>query len=48
MTQFDTIIRGGTVVTASDTILCDVGIKGEKIIALGENLTDDNANIINA
>jgi dihydropyrimidinase len=35
---FDTIIRGGTVATASDTFKCDVGISGERVVALGENL----------
>ena len=35
---FDTIIRGGTVATASDTFSCDVGISGGKIAALGSNL----------
>ena len=36
--DLDLAIRGGTVVTASDTIRCDVGIKGERIVVLGENL----------
>src|SRR5437868_11609081 len=35
---FDTIIRGGTVATASDTFACDVGIKDGKIVALGADL----------
>jgi dihydropyrimidinase len=35
---FDTIIRGGTVATAADTFACDVGIRGGKIAALGEDL----------
>jgi dihydropyrimidinase len=35
---FDTIIRGGTVATASDTFSCDVGITGGKITALGSDL----------
>lgn len=35
---FDTIIRGGTIATASDTFRCDVGIAGGCIAALGENL----------
>ena len=35
---FDTIIRGGTVATASDTFRCDIGISGGRIAALGENL----------
>jgi len=39
---FDTIIRGGTVATASDTFTCDVGIKAGRIAALGENLGSAN------
>jgi dihydropyrimidinase len=35
---FDTIIRGGTIATASDTFACDVGIAGGKVTALGQNL----------
>ncbi|MBI1205304.1 MAG: dihydropyrimidinase [Rhodopseudomonas sp.] len=35
---FDTIIRGGTVATASDTFACDVGIAGGRITALGADL----------
>jgi dihydropyrimidinase len=35
---FDTIIRGGTVATATDTFACDVGIAGGKIAALGADL----------
>jgi D-hydantoinase len=36
--SFDTIVRGGTVVTASDTVRCDVGIAGGRIVALAEHL----------
>src|SRR6201999_967565 len=36
--RFDTIIRGGTVVTAADTFYCDVGIHDGKIEALGNDL----------
>ena len=36
--QFNTIIRGGTVATASDTFTCDVGIANGRVAALGENL----------
>src|ERR1700732_2330927 len=35
---FDTIIRGGTVATAADTFACDIGIRDEKIVALGYDL----------
>jgi dihydropyrimidinase len=34
----DTIIRGGTVVTAADTFASDVGIRDGKIVALGHDL----------
>jgi len=37
---FDTIIRGGTIATAADTFACDVGIRGGRIAALGDNLGD--------
>ena len=38
MTKLDTIIRGGRVATASDTVACDVGIRAGRIVALGEDL----------
>ena len=38
MDSFDLVIRGGTVVTAADTVRADVGIKGGKIIAVGLDL----------
>src|SRR5215467_11142896 len=38
MHKLDTIIRGGRIATASDTVACDVGIRGGKIVALGEDL----------
>jgi len=40
MLDIDLAIRGGTVVTASDTIRCDVGIKDGKIALLAENITE--------
>ncbi|MBI2728227.1 MAG: dihydropyrimidinase [Polaromonas sp.] len=39
MTEFDLVIRGGTVATASDTFRSDVGITGGRIVALGSSLT---------
>lgn len=39
MAEFDLVIANGTVVTASDTITCDVGINGEQIVALGRGLS---------
>ncbi len=38
MAEFDLAIRGGTVVTAADTIRCDIGIRGGKIVQLSENI----------
>lgn len=38
--HFDTVIRNGTVVTASDTFVSDVGIKNGRIVALATDLTD--------
>jgi dihydropyrimidinase len=38
---FDTIIRGGTIVTANDTYRSDLGILGESIDAIGNNLKSD-------
>jgi dihydropyrimidinase len=36
--QFDTIIRGGTIVTAADTFVADLGISDGVIAALGLGL----------
>jgi dihydropyrimidinase len=38
--NFDTIVRGGNVVTPAGTFVGDVGISGEKISALGVKLDD--------
>ena len=38
MSKLDTIIRGGRVATASDTVACDVGIRDGRIAVLGEDL----------
>jgi len=47
--QFDTIVRGGSVVTPAGTILADVGITGEKIAAIGPSLAaGSNTKIIDA
>ena len=35
MAALDLLIQGGTVATASDTFRCDVGIRDERIVALG-------------
>ncbi len=38
MADFDLVIRNGTVVTAADRFVCDLGIRGGRIVALGEDL----------
>jgi dihydropyrimidinase len=40
MAEFDTVIRHGTIATASDTFKADVAIKAGRIVAIGESLTD--------
>ncbi len=47
MPEFDCIIRGGTVVTAADTMRADIGIRAGRIAALSESLSD-GAKIIDA
>ena len=47
--RFDTIVRGGSVVTPAGTFTGDVGIVGEQIAALGSDLgKGDGAQIIDA
>src|SRR5579864_4198575 len=41
--RFDTVIRNGTVVTATDTCIADIGINGDKISAIGAGLPTENA-----
>jgi len=43
-----TLIKNGTVVTASDSIIADVLIEDEKVIALGANLPSEDANVVDA
>jgi dihydropyrimidinase len=38
MSEFDLVIRNGTVATAADTVTCDVGIKDGIVTALGRSL----------
>jgi len=46
--RFDTIIKNGTVYTAVDTYQADIGIRGEKIVAIGKDLQPDGAKVIDA
>ena len=38
MSDYDLVIRDGTVATAADTTVCDVGIKDGIVAALGKGL----------
>jgi dihydropyrimidinase len=38
MSDFDLVIRNGTVATAADTVACDIGIKDGIVAMLGKNL----------
>ena len=40
--NFDTIIRGGTIVTASDIFQADIGITGETVTCIGKDLISDS------
>ncbi|WP_369017755.1 dihydropyrimidinase [Thermatribacter velox] len=42
------IIKNGTVVTAKETYLADVGVAGGKIVAIAEKLEDPEARVIDA
>src|SRR5260370_31070293 len=47
--RFDIVIRNGTVVTATDTSLADVGINGDKVTAIAAQLpTENTSKIIDA
>lgn len=46
--QFDTIVKGGTIYTATDTYVADIGIKGDRITAIGMELPANGAEVINA
>jgi dihydropyrimidinase len=41
--RFDTIIKSGTIITATDTARADLGINGEKISAIAAQLPQENA-----
>ena len=38
MADYDLVIRGGSVVTAVDRMTADVGVRGDRIVALGDDL----------
>ena len=46
--SLDLIVRGGTVVTASDTFKCDIGVADGRIVQLAAAITDDAAAVYDA
>lgn len=46
--KFETIIKGGTIVTAADTYVADIGIANGKIAAIGTDLPQNGAQVISA
>ena len=47
MSRLDLVIRGGTVVTASDEYAADVGVRDGRVVALGK-LEDDAERVVDA
>ena len=47
MAAFDTVIRHGTIATASDTFRADLAIRDGRIVAIGESL-DDADDVVDA
>jgi len=41
--RFDMVIKNGTVVTATDTCVADIGVSGHKVSAIGAQLPIENA-----
>src|ERR1700687_5790941 len=48
MMDFDSVIQGGTIVTASDTYRADVGIAHGRIVAIGTDLEPHSAQVLSA
>ncbi len=48
MSEYSLVIRGGTVVTASDVFRADVGIRDGRIVTVAENLAPDGAATLDA
>ena len=48
MGMFDLVVKGGTVYTASETYQADIGVKGERVTAIGKDLPVDGAEVVNA
>lgn len=48
MKEFDLIIKNGTVVTSTESFLCDVAVKDGKIAAMAQNIEADAEEIYDA
>jgi allantoinase len=48
MSEFDLILRGGTVVTAIEVVKADIGVSGETITALAPELPGTAGEVVNA
>ena len=46
MVSCDVVVRGGAVVTPAEVLRCDVGVRGDRIVALGNQL--DGAEVLDA
>ena len=46
--KFERVIKGGVVVTAADTLKSDIGIVGEKVVAVGHDLPLEGAEVVTA
>jgi dihydropyrimidinase len=38
MSELDLVVRNGTIVTAADTVVCDIGVRDGRIVSLAEKL----------
>jgi len=45
MAEFELVIRGGTVATAGDVAVADIGVRGGRVVAIGEALAAGEAEI---
>jgi dihydropyrimidinase len=41
--EYDLVIKNGTIITAAATYAADVGVRGERIVAIGEDLIGDRS-----
>lgn len=44
----DIIIKNGTIITPSESFIADIGIKAGKIVAIGVDITEENAKVVDA